>query len=56
MYSSAPTILNTTRTGMGNRCRVGSRTTPPAAITFFTHSDWLLWVRAISMAAICDTV
>jgi hypothetical protein len=51
-------IFSTTRTGIGNRRRVGSCTTwgaessyrfprvlnshPPAARTFFTHSDWLL--------------
>jgi hypothetical protein len=55
---SAPTSVSMSLTGMGNRRRVGSRTTfsatsrcflptvlssqPPAASTFFTHSDWLL--------------
>jgi len=58
IYSFAPTVPRTSRTANGNRFRVGSRTTfgaeswyffprvlssqPPAASTFFTHSDWLL--------------
>src|SRR5580700_1974283 len=58
IYSFAPTVLSTSRKGNGNRFREGSRTTfgaeswyflprvlsshPPAASTFFTHSDWPL--------------